>query len=146
MTVVYAYVCADLIHEGHILHLENAKKLGDKLIVGVLTDEAVMEKKKQPILSFRERLRIIGALRCVDVAVAQHQYSPIENIKAIQPSVIAESTSHQGYSYLEEIPRISTAKMVMLPYYPIQSSTGIKMKIVEEWKQSSMSSSHEVTQ
>ena len=44
MIVVYAYVCGDILHEVHLLQLENAKALGDKLIVGVLTDKAVMEK------------------------------------------------------------------------------------------------------
>ena len=53
MKIVYAYVCGDILHEGHLLFLENAKALGDKLIVGVLTDEAVMEKKARPALSFR---------------------------------------------------------------------------------------------
>ena len=45
MILVYAYVCGDILHEGHLLQLENAKAMGDKLIVGVLTDEAIMEKK-----------------------------------------------------------------------------------------------------
>jgi len=59
MILVYAYVCGDILHEGHILQLENAKSMGDKLIVGVLTDEAVMEKKAEPIISFAQRLRLV---------------------------------------------------------------------------------------
>ncbi len=45
MIVVYAYICGDVLHKGHIEHLKNAKALGDKLIVGVLTDTAIIEKK-----------------------------------------------------------------------------------------------------
>ncbi len=134
MTVVYAYVCADILHEGHILFLENAKKLGDKLIVGVLTDEAVMEKKPKPILSFKERLKIVQALKCVDCAIPQNKYSPVENVKHLQPDIIMESSSHIGNEYLAELQKVATGRIVMMPYYEEQSSTAIKGKIVEEWK------------
>jgi len=136
MTIVYAYVCADLIHEGHIIHLENAKKLGEKLIVGVLTDEAVMEKKQKPIISFRERLKIVQSLKCVDAAIPQPEYSPLSNIKALQPDIVMESASHLGYDYVEEISKISKARIIMMPYYPEQSSTAIKRKILQEWNSS----------
>jgi len=57
MKVVYTYVVADLLHMGHVLYLENARTFGDKLIVGVLTDKAAMEKKPKPALAFSERMR-----------------------------------------------------------------------------------------
>ena len=129
MKIVYAYVCGDIIHEGHILQLENGKALGDKLIVGVLTDEAVMEKKKRPTLAFRERLRIIQSLKCVDCAVPQHEYSPINNLKAIQPDIHMESMSHIGNPYLKELRKAFNGRIVMTPYYPEQSSTAIKDRI-----------------
>ncbi len=129
MKIVYAYVCVDILHEGHISFLENSKALGDKLVVGVLTDEAIMEKKKQPIISFKERLRIVNALKCVDVAVAQEEYSPINNIKTIQPDIVIESTSHIGNSYLKQLKKSFKGRIVMLPYYPGICSTNIKKKM-----------------
>ena len=86
-TIVYAYVVADLLHAGHVHALANAKALGDKLIVGVLTDEAVMEKKSKPTISFAERLTLVRSLSCVDCVVPQITYSPINNIKMIQQDV-----------------------------------------------------------
>ncbi len=50
MKIGYAYVVADLIHIGHLKHLQACQGLCDKLIVGVLTDGAVMEKKVKPII------------------------------------------------------------------------------------------------
>ena len=88
--IVYVYVCGDILHEGHLLQMENGKALGDKLIVGVLTDKAVMEKKRKPIMEFRERLRLIQSLKCVDCAVPQDEYSPLTNLKAIQPDIHME--------------------------------------------------------
>jgi len=82
--IVYTYVVADILHLGHLLYLENAKGLvglEGKLIVGVLTDEAAMEKKQRPILPFNERMELVKSLKCVDCAVAQPEYSPINNNK-----------------------------------------------------------------
>ncbi|MBU0581097.1 MAG: adenylyltransferase/cytidyltransferase family protein [Candidatus Margulisbacteria bacterium] len=131
MKIVYAYVCGDIIHEGHILALENAKALGDKLITGVLTDKAVMEKKPRPTIPFNERIRLIKALKCVDCVVPQDDYSPINNIRAIQPDIHMESTSHIGNPYLKQLRKVFKGRIVMMPYYPEQSSTAIKNKIKE---------------
>lgn len=130
--IVYAYVVADLLHIGHVLALENAKALGDKLIVGVLTDEAVMEEKKsKPALSFNERLKLIQSLKCVDVAILQNTYSPINNIKNIKPNILMESNSHSNKD-LKETSKIAKKlgiRIFKMPYYSKQSSTKIKQII-----------------
>jgi len=125
MKIVYAYVIADLLHSGHLLFLQNAKALGDKLIVGVLTDKAVMEKKPKPTLPFEERLNMIRALYCVDMAVAQNTYSPLGNVMEIRPDILIESSSHQNKpanKFMESI----GGRVVSFPYYPSISSTKIK--------------------
>ena len=132
MKIVYAYVCGDILHEGHLLQLENGKALAGKdgrLIVGVLTDKAIMEKKSKPTISFRERLRLIQSLKCVDCAVPQDDYSPLNNLKALQPDIHMESMSHLGNEYLEELKKGFKGRIIMTPYYPEQSSTAIKNKI-----------------
>lgn len=134
MIVVYAYVCGDILHEGHLLQLENGKALGDKLIVGVLTDKAIMEKKKKPTMSFGERLRLVQSLKCVDCAVPQDEYSPLNNLLALQPDIHMESMSHIGNEYLEEIKEKFKGRIIMTPYYPEQSSTKIKENIISNWK------------
>lgn len=130
MIVVYAYVVGDILHKGHIEHLKNCKALGDKLIVGVLTDVAVMEKKLKPAMSFEERFDLIRALEMVDVTVAQNEYKPIKNIAYIQPDILAENIDHDyvndKYSTLIKEMGI---RMIALPYYPNHSSTQIKATI-----------------
>ncbi len=132
MIIIYAYVCGDILHEGHLLQLENSKALGDKLIVGVLTDKAVMEKKEKPTQSFRERLRLVQSLKCVDCAIPQHEYSPLNNLKAIQPDIHMESASHIGNPYLKKLKKEFKGRIIMTPYYPETSSTDIKNKIKGE--------------
>jgi len=129
MKVIYAYVCGNIIHIGHLLQLENAKAMGDKLVVGVLTDKAVMEKKPKPIFPFDERLRLIQALKCVDVAIPQHEYSPATNIKAIKPDILMESQDHIGNKYIETLEKEYKGRIIYTPYYPHKSSTEIKNKI-----------------
>jgi len=61
----------DMFHIGHLHLLKKAKNRCDYLIVGVSTDELVIEyKKKQPIIPFEHRLEIVSALKCVDEVVA----------------------------------------------------------------------------
>ncbi len=126
MIIGYAYVVADLFHVGHLLHLQNCKRMCEILFVGVLTDKATMKKKSKPIIPFYERMHVVSALRCVDVAVAQETYSPKDNIDGVKPHILFESASHPDPC---ENPFGITLKM---PYYPEQSSTKIKERILED--------------
>ena len=95
MKLIYSYYVLDIVHRGHLLMMKNAKAIAGKdgkLIVGILTDEAVMEKKEKPILPFEERIELASAIKYVDVAVAQETYSPLPNVKRIKPDILMEST------------------------------------------------------
>jgi len=129
--IVYAYVCGDILHRGHILHLKNSKKMGDILIVGVLTDEAVMEKKDKPIISFEERLEMVSSLEYVDAAVPQDDYAPWKNVRNIKPDILMESESHDDniLNGSREVVDSIGARLIITPYYSLQSSTTIKNKI-----------------
>ena len=129
--VGYAYVVGDLIHKGHRLHLKNCKALCDYLIVGVLSEKAVLEKKPAPIQSLADRIEAIGDLKYVDCAVCQDQYSPLENCKALRPQILFESSSHAempANNYMKSI----GSQIVVMPYYAGESSTNIKEKIRNE--------------
>lgn len=134
MIVVYAYVVGDILHKGHLEHLKNAKAMGDKLIVGVLTDEACEEKKPKPVMNFEERSDMVKALECVDCVVAQYQYLPFKNAVDLGVDVLAESTTHDYVTDAGYIERLKMAgiRVVIFPYYPGHSSTGIKEKIKKE--------------
>lgn len=134
MIIGYAYVVGDIIHEGHLLHLKNCKALCDKLIVGVLTDEACMEKKPAPAVPFSKRIQVVSGLACVDAAVTQATYSPVGNVLNIRPNILFENPEHD----LDDI-RIDLAhpptgeefegRIITMPYYPETSSTKIKEAI-----------------
>ena len=136
MKLVYTYLVMDLLHEGHLLYLKNAKAIAGengRLIVGILTDSAVMEKKSKSTLSFEERMKIAEAIKYIDIIVAQETYSPIDNVININPDYLIESASHD-FEELDEMKNeikdlnLKT-EIITLPYYPTQSSTKIKEKI-----------------
>jgi len=134
MRIVYAYVVADLVHVGHLHALENAKEIAGKdgkLIIGVLTDKATMEKKKRPVIPFEERIIMIKALKCVDLAVMQDTYSPLENVRKIKPTILMESDSHteEDLTLTKEVCDKINCKIMVMLYYGVQSSTGIKEAI-----------------
>ena len=122
----YAYVVADLIHVGHLKFLEKCKQRCDILTVGVLTDEACMEKKPKPTIPFDERLEMVKALRCVDAVVVQRTYLPFQNAEHYMTDVLFESDSHDSKALKEAKKKF---KVIVLPYYEGQSSTKIKEKI-----------------
>ena len=139
MRIVYSYYVLDLVHRGHLKMMENAKAIAGKdgkLIVGILTDEAVMEKKPKPIVSFDERFDLANALKYVDLVVAQDTYSPLPNVKKIKPDILMESTSHTDEAIEEarELMESIGGKVIVIPYYPPQSSSDIKNSIIEASK------------
>ena len=137
MFVVYSYYVMDLLHDGHLEMLRNSKAIAGVdgiLIAGILTDEAVMEKKAQPTMSFGQRLRLAQGIKYIDLAVAQTTYSPIPNVLAIRPDVLMESTSHSDEA-IEEARRVMGGlggRVVVIPYYPLESSTAIKERVKGE--------------
>ncbi len=132
---VYAYVVADVLHIGHLKHLQKAKQYGDYLIVGVLTDKATMEKKPAPIISFAERVEIVRALKIVDEIVIQDTYSPLSNVQRLKPDILMESDSHDE-QLANKVVLDYGGTVIVTPYYHSQSSTKIKDKILGKWRKS----------
>lgn len=132
--IVYSYYCLDIIHPGHLLQMKNAKRLAGKdgiSIIGILTDEAVMEKKPRPIIPFEERIAIAEAIGYADLVVPQETYSPHPNCLKMKPDILMESASHSDelIKQSEQVMASVGGKVICTPYYPTQSSTAIKEKI-----------------
>ena len=137
MKLVYSYYVLDIVHKGHLLMMKNAKAIAGKdgkSIVGILTDEAVMEKKSKPTLSFEERMELAQAIKYADVVVPQDTYSPLPNVKKIKPDVLMESTSHDDKAVddARKVMKNLKGRVVVMPYFPAQSSTNIKNEIMRK--------------
>jgi D-glycero-beta-D-manno-heptose 1-phosphate adenylyltransferase len=90
--VVFTNGCFDLLHPGHIRYLQEARRLGDALIVALNSDRSVRELKgeKRPILDQNERSEVMAALSCVDYVTIFDESTPREIIVALLPDVLVK--------------------------------------------------------
>jgi len=91
-TIVFTNGVFDLLHPGHVRYLQQARALGDSLIVGVNSDRSVRAIKgpARPITTEDERAELIAALACVDAAVVFDEDTPWQLIAALQPDVLVK--------------------------------------------------------
>lgn len=87
--VVFTNGCFDLLHSGHITYLEEARRLGDALIVALNGDASVKKLKgpSRPLNTLKDRLRVMAALECVSAVTWFPQQTPVALLKKLQPKV-----------------------------------------------------------
>jgi FAD synthetase len=88
MVRVMASGVFDIIHTGHISYLEQAKAMGDELIVVVACDNTVRKRKHDPVTPEKMRARIIASLKPVDTAVIGNDGDMFRTIEKIRPDII----------------------------------------------------------
>lgn len=91
-TVVFTNGCFDLLHVGHISLLEECRRFGSKLVLGLNADASVCRLKgpSRPIVGEYERARVMAALAAVDAVVLFEQDTPLELIRALRPNVLVK--------------------------------------------------------
>lgn len=94
---ILTYGTFDLFHIGHLRLLERLRALGDRLVVGVSTDEFNALKGKKTVVPFADRLEIIRGLRCVDLAIAENSWEQkAEDIARHQVAILGMGHDWQG--------------------------------------------------
>jgi rfaE bifunctional protein nucleotidyltransferase chain/domain len=90
--IVFTNGCFDLLHYGHVKYLQDARKKGDILVVGINSDASVKRIKgdKRPLVREQDRVGVVAALESVDYVVLFQQDTPLETIKAIKPDVLVK--------------------------------------------------------
>jgi D-beta-D-heptose 7-phosphate kinase/D-beta-D-heptose 1-phosphate adenosyltransferase len=89
--------CFDLLHAGHVTYLEQAKALGDRLIVAVNSDASVRQLKgdTRPINGLQERMTVLAALACVDWVVSFEEETPERLYCKLLPDVIVKGGDYR---------------------------------------------------
>lgn len=115
---VYTAGVFDLLHRGHLNLLHASRALGDRLIVGVVSDAGAEAYKRRPIQDQETRLQVIRALRCVDVAILQPTTDPTPILEAVRPDIMTHgddwSRLREGHETLERL----GIQFRLLPYTP----------------------------
>jgi len=128
--IVYVSGTFDLFHSNHLKMIKYGKGLGDKLIVGVSTDELVCSYKNPPIIPFEERIAIVEALKQPDVVIPQHSLEHTQLVKNLNIDIFVIGDDWLGkYDYLRE----SGVKVFYFPYGKGVSSSNLKKKIHDEY-------------
>jgi glycerol-3-phosphate cytidylyltransferase len=125
--VVYTAGTFDLFHRGHLRVIENARALGETLIVAVSTDELVENyKKRRTVVPFEERMEIVRAIKGVDLVVPQHSQDKFAAWERIRFDVWVVGDDWFGTEKYENYRRKLTEQgvdCVFLPYTAGVSST-----------------------
>ncbi len=90
--VVFTNGCFDILHRGHVAYLQEARALGDILVVGLNSDKSVKRLKgpERPINAEADRKFVLEGLRCVDLVEIFEEDTPLELIKAVRPDVLVK--------------------------------------------------------
>jgi D-beta-D-heptose 7-phosphate kinase/D-beta-D-heptose 1-phosphate adenosyltransferase len=130
--IVLTNGCFDILHRGHITYLNQARQLGDVLVVGVNSDDSIQRLKgpERPINSLEDRMQVLAALSCVDHVVAFDDDTPHRLVHAIRPHIFVK-----GGDYTRE--RLPEAALVeelggrveILPLVRERSTTKIISRI-----------------
>lgn len=95
--IVFTNGCFDILHYGHISYLQKAASFGDKLIVGLNSDNSVRRLKgeSRPINNQNDRAAILAALECVDYVVIFDEDTPINLIEEIKPDILVKGADYK---------------------------------------------------
>ncbi len=88
MKTVYTCFCTDVIHEGHLNIIKEATKLGDEIVVGVLSDEAVIRFNRFFTVDFEERFRMVQKIDGVSKVIVQHDITYDDIIQNLHPDYV----------------------------------------------------------
>ena len=130
--VVFTNGCYDILHPGHIRLLENARSLGDILILALNTDTSVQRLKgpTRPLISQDERSELAAALQAVDAVTFFDEDTPRELIAAVLPDILIKGADWAHFIAGREEVEAAGGKVLALPLEPGYSTTGIVEEII----------------
>ena len=130
--IVFTNGCFDIIHKGHIEVLARTADLGDKLIIGLNSDNSIqkLKGKKRPIIEENSRIILLAALDFVDAIILFPEETPLNLITTIKPDILAKGGDYKIDTIVgHEVVQKNGGKVVLIPFVDGFSSTNIINKI-----------------
>ncbi|MDO8528354.1 MAG: adenylyltransferase/cytidyltransferase family protein [Nanoarchaeota archaeon] len=132
-TIIWTNGCFDILHVGHIRHLNESKEKGDFLIVGLNSDSSVKAVKgpDRPKIPQRERAEILSALSSVDFILIYDEQSPVGHIQSLKPDVYVKGGEYNIDTCNQEERRVveSYGGKIAFTSDKVNSTTDIIKKI-----------------
>jgi D-beta-D-heptose 7-phosphate kinase/D-beta-D-heptose 1-phosphate adenosyltransferase len=137
--IVFTNGCFDLLHIGHVRYLEEARALGDVLVVGVNSDASVRKLKgpKRPILPEEERAEILSGLGCVDYVTLFDEIDPLNLIASLRPDVLVKGGDWTREQIVgrEEVEK-SGGQVFLIPFVKKASTSNLIETILKRYEKS----------
>ncbi len=132
--IAFTNGCFDILHYGHINYLERAKRLTDILVVAVNSDSSIKRIKggPRPVMSLKDRLRIVAALEAVDFVTSFNQDTPLNLIKMLKPDILVKGGDWDKIKIVgKEIVESYGGRVITVPFIKGKSSSKIIEGIVK---------------
>ena len=104
--VIQAHGCFDILHVGHVQHLQRAKRMGDILVVTVTSNFFVNKGEGRPFFTENHRAEVLAALQCVDYVAINDAPNAVEAIKLLRPGLFVkgpECIDSENPGFLQEV-------------------------------------------
>lgn len=134
LTIVFTNGVFDILHRGHVEYLNEAKSLGDILIVGLNSDKSVkrIKGKSRPVNKEKDRAFVLANLMAVDAVAVFEEDTPYELIKEIVPNILVKGGDWKPKDIVgSDIVLATKGKVLSLKYVDNYSTTKIIKKIAE---------------
>ena len=128
--------CFDILHVGHLRYLQEAKKLGDILIVAINSDDSVREIKgdKRPLIPENERAEILAALECVDYVMIFPELNPIPFLQVLRPDIHVKGGDYTLDQIIErEAVESMGGELRLMPGVPGKATSNLIKLIVDRY-------------
>jgi len=132
LKVAFTNGCFDLLHAGHVRYLNEARGLGDALVVGLNSDDSVRRLKGEgrPIVPEGERAEVLAALAAVDAVVLFDEDTPLRLVEALSPDVLVKGGDWDVETIVgREHVRATGGQVLSLPVCPGRSTSALLARL-----------------
>lgn len=130
--VVFTNGCFDLVHLGHVDYLEKARNLGDKLVLGLNTDDSVSRFKgpERPLQDENSRARVLAGFQFIDLVVFFNDDTPLNLITELQPNILVKGSDYLAENIVgADVVKNAGGEVKTIDFIPGYSTTRIVEKI-----------------
>lgn len=134
--IVFTNGCFDLLHWGHAKYLEEAKKKGDILIVGINSDSSVKKLKgsNRPVTAEKQRTSLVAALESVNYVITFSQSTPLRLIKMLKPDVLVKGSDWKSKNIVgKKFVESYGGRVLTIPFVSELSSSKLIKKIAKKF-------------
>jgi len=135
--IVFTNGCFDIIHAGHVRYLQDAKKLGDVLVLALNSDRSVKTIKgsKRPIVPEGERAEVMASLASIDFVVLFHEPDPYKLIGYLKPDILVKGGDWKPKDIIgSDLVLARGGKVKSIRYHKGKSSTNVIEKILKLYR------------